>query len=99
MIRYNEIPSRNGNYYMDGIGGGDNFSTAGFPWADSDIYGNRVSEVYDDGIEAEGANRNVRIWGNHFDRVYVAIAQRRHRDRPALRVAQRRQRHGAHVRA
>ena len=58
---------------MDGIGGGDNFSTAGFPWADSDIYGNRVSEVYDDAIEAEGANRNVRIWGNQLRRVYVAI--------------------------
>jgi hypothetical protein len=73
VIRYNEIQSRNGNFFLDGIGGGDNFSTAGFPWADADIYGNRVSEVYDDAIEAEGANRNVRIWGNHFRRVYVAI--------------------------
>lgn len=73
VIRYNEIQSRNGNFFKDGIGGADNFSTAGFPWADADIYGNRVSEVYDDGIEAEGANRNVRIWGNHLRRVYVAI--------------------------
>jgi hypothetical protein len=73
VIRYNEISSANGNHYNDGIGGADNFSTAGFPWADSDIYGNRVSEVYDDGIEAEGANRNVRIWGNYLDRVYVGI--------------------------
>jgi hypothetical protein len=30
----------------------------GFPWADSDIYG----------------NRNVRIWANYLDRVFVAIA-------------------------
>ena len=74
VVRYNDISSTNGNYYMDGIGGGDNFSAAGFPWADADIYGNRVSEVYDDGIEAEGGNRNVRIWGNHLDKVYVAIA-------------------------
>ncbi|HEV3009122.1 MAG TPA: hypothetical protein VGX52_08830, partial [Burkholderiales bacterium] len=73
VIRYNDIGSANANHYHDGIGGADNFSTAGFPWADSDIYGNRVSEVYDDGIEAEGANRNVRIWGNHLRRVYVAI--------------------------
>ena len=73
VIRYNEIRSQNGNFFNDGIGGADNFSTAGFPWADADIYGNRVSEVYDDAIEAEGANRNVRIWGNHFRRVYVAI--------------------------
>lgn len=59
---------------MDGIGGADNFSTKGFPWADSDIYGNRISHVYDDAIEAEGANRNVRIWGNYLDRVFVPIA-------------------------
>ena len=74
VIRYNEISSKNGNHYNDGIGGADNFSAAGFPWADSDIYGNRISDVYDDGIEAEGGNRNVRIWDNTFDRVYVAIA-------------------------
>jgi hypothetical protein len=74
VIRYNDIGSANGNHYHDGIGGADNFSAAGFPFADSDIHGNRISHAYDDAIEAEGANRNVRIWGNHFDRVYVAIA-------------------------
>ena len=74
VFRYNEVSSSNGNHFNDGIGGGENFSTEGFPWADSDIYGNRISQAYDDGIEAEGANRNVRIWGNYFDRVFVAIA-------------------------
>jgi hypothetical protein len=74
VVRYNEIYSTNGNYYNDGIGGAENFSTEGFPWADSDIYGNRVSHVYDDAIEAEGANRNVRIWGNYLDVVLTAIA-------------------------
>jgi hypothetical protein len=74
VIRYNDIYSSNGNYYNDGVGGSDNFSPEGFPWADSDIYGNRISEVYDDAIEAEGGNRNVRIWANYLDRVFVAIA-------------------------
>jgi hypothetical protein len=74
VIRYNEIGSANGKRYNDGIGGADNFSTAGFPWADSDLYGNRISDVYDDAIEAEGGNRNVRIWDNVFDRVHVGIA-------------------------
>jgi hypothetical protein len=74
VIRYNEIYAKNGNHFMDGLGGAENFSTAGFPWADSDINGNRISDVYDDGIEAEGGNRNVRIWGNYLDRVFVAIA-------------------------
>ena len=74
VIRYNDIASSNGKFYNDAIGGGENFSTAGFPWADSDIYGNRISQAYDDGIEAEGGNRNVRIWGNYLDQVFVAIA-------------------------
>ena len=74
VIRYNEIYSTNGNHFNDGIGGFANYSSSGFPLADSDIHGNRISQVYDDGIEAEGANRNVRIWGNYFDRVFVAIA-------------------------
>jgi hypothetical protein len=74
VFRYNEIGSSNGNHYNDGIGGLDNFSTEGFPWADSDIYGNRISQVNDDGIESEGGNRNVRIWGNYFDNVFVAVA-------------------------
>jgi hypothetical protein len=74
VIRYNDIGSANGNHYNDAISGSDNFSAAGFPWADSDIYANRIANVYDDAIEAEGANRNVRIWANHMDRVMVAIA-------------------------
>ncbi|MFL5309866.1 MAG: Ig-like domain-containing protein [Myxococcales bacterium] len=45
----------------------------GFPWADSDIYGNKISDAYDDGIEAEGANRNVRIWANYLDNVGIVF--------------------------
>jgi hypothetical protein len=75
VIRYNEVYSSNGSkYFNDGLGGEDNFSDNGFPNADSDIYGNRISHVWDDGIEAEGANRNVRIWGNYLDRVASGIA-------------------------
>jgi hypothetical protein len=74
VVRFNDIHSANGNRFNDGIGGTFNFSHSGFPWADSDINGNRVSDVYDDAIEAEGANRNVRVWGNYIDRAYVAIA-------------------------
>ena len=73
VIRYNDIYSKNGKWFMDGIGGAENFSAQGFPFADSDIYGNKISQVYDDGIEAEGANRNVRIWRNYFSEVFVAI--------------------------
>jgi hypothetical protein len=66
VIRHNEIFSTTGRYLNDGIGGSENFSTAGFPNADSDIYGNEITHVWDDAIEAEGGNRNVRVWGNYM---------------------------------
>jgi len=74
VIRWNEIYSTTGNHFNDGMGGEDNFSTSGFPNADSDIYGNKVSSTWDDGIEAEGGNRNVRIWNNYMDRTATGVA-------------------------
>ena len=74
VIRWNEIYSTAGNHFNDGMGGEDNFSTSGFPNRDSDIYGNRISQAWDDGIEAEGGNNNVRIWGNYLDSTATGIA-------------------------
>ena len=74
VIRYNEIYSEDQHYFNDGIGGEDNFSDIGFPNADTDIYGNRISHAWDDAIEAEGGNRNVRIWGNYLDLTGTGIA-------------------------
>ena len=74
VIRYNEIYSEDGHYFNDGLGGEDNFSDIGFPNADSDIYGNKISHTWDDGIESEGGNRNVRIWGNYLDLTATGVA-------------------------
>lgn len=74
MIRYNEILSTEDHGFNDGIGGGSNFSDAGSPNRDSDIHGNIVAGVWDDGIESEGANMNVRIWGNYIHHVYQHVA-------------------------
>ena len=75
VIRYNEIMADVNHHYMnDGLSGGSNFSEVGFPNRDSDIYGNLIRHVWDDAIEAEGANCNVRIWGNYTNEVYVHIA-------------------------
>ena len=74
VIRYNEIYSSDGHYFKDGLGGQQNFSAVGFPNADTDIYGNIISHAWDDGIEAEGGMRNVRIWGNYIDQTAVGIA-------------------------
>jgi hypothetical protein len=59
--------------YNDIIGFGENSSYEGAPAYDSDIYGNYLSNSWDDGIEAEGANRNVRVWGNYIEKVLIPI--------------------------
>jgi len=74
VIRYNEIRSTEDHGYNDGIGGGSNFSFEGSPNRDSDIYGNIISHVWDDAIESEGANQNVRVWGNYLFLTFQHIA-------------------------
>ncbi len=74
VIRYNEIWSDEDHYYNDIIGGGSNYCGSGAPNRDSDIYGNRLEHCWDDAIEAEGGNCNVRIWGNYLNHCMVAIA-------------------------
>ena len=75
VIRYNEVySSDDGNYFNDGLSGGANFSKLGFPSSDTDIYGNRISHTRDDAIEAEGGNKNNRIWGNYMDQTATGVA-------------------------
>ena len=74
VIRYNEIRSTEDHGFNDAIGGASNFSAAGSPNRDSDIYGNIIRNVWDDAIESEGANMNVRIWGNYTDLTFQFVA-------------------------
>jgi PKD repeat protein len=82
VIRYNDVFATSAqHYFKDGFGGGHQFGDrpdepdqGGFPWADSDIYRNRIQHVYDDAISAEGDNRNVRIWENYIDKTFTVIA-------------------------
>ena len=74
VIRYNDIWSTEDHGFNDGIGGGSNFSREGSPCRDSDIYGNFIRNCWDDAIESEGANMNVRIWGNYLDHFYNGVA-------------------------
>jgi hypothetical protein len=73
VIRYNEGGSDLEHMYNDGIGGGGNGSFRGSPGPDSDIYGNVISHCWDDGIEAEGGSRNVRIWDNYIYQCMMMI--------------------------
>jgi hypothetical protein len=74
VIRYNTVFSDDDHQYNDVFGAGANFSVRGFPNRDSDIYGNLLSHCWDDAIESEGANCNVRIWGNYMTECYVGVA-------------------------
>ena len=74
IIRYNEILSTEDHGFNDGFGGASNFSYEGSPNRDSDIYGNIIRNVWDDAVESEGANMNVRIWGNYTHLTYQHIA-------------------------
>jgi hypothetical protein len=74
VIRYNDIVSSEDHGYNDGIGGGENYSKTGNMNKDSDIYGNIIRNVWDDAIESEGANMNVRIWGNYIHFFFNGIA-------------------------
>ena len=74
VIRYNTIWSDDDHQYNDILGGSANHSARGFPNRDSDIYGNLLSHCWDDAIESEGANCNVRIWGNYSTETFTSVA-------------------------
>lgn len=74
VIRYNEIRSSDSHGFNDAFGGSSNYSFEGSPNRDSDIYGNIIANVWDDAIESEGANMNVRIWGNYTFNTFQHIA-------------------------
>jgi len=74
IIRYNTIRSTDDHGFNDGFGGGSNFSFKGSPNRDSDIYGNIIANCWDDAIESEGANMNVRIWSNYIHHTFTHVA-------------------------
>ena len=74
IIRYNDMLSTFDHSFNDIFGGGSNFSDKGSPNRDSDIYGNIFRAAHDDAIESEGANMNVRIWGNYIHDTFQHIA-------------------------
>src|SRR5262249_40736963 len=74
IIRYNTIRSTDDHGFNDGFGGASNFSFKGSPNRDSDIYGNIISHCWDDCIESEGANMNVRIWSNYIHHTFTHVA-------------------------
>ncbi|MCX7047559.1 MAG: right-handed parallel beta-helix repeat-containing protein [Candidatus Sumerlaeota bacterium] len=74
VVRYNEFFGDPTHHFNDSMGADRNFSFEGYPNRDSDIYGNYIAYCWDDGLEIEGANMNVRVWGNYITETYHPIA-------------------------
>lgn len=69
VFRYNRIAGSDAHYYDDLITGDTDGSGS-----DLDIYGNVISHAWDDGIEIEGKNKNIRVWGNVVRKVFQGLA-------------------------
>jgi hypothetical protein len=75
IFRFNTVYSDDTHYFNDCVGGESNFSwTDGFPGNDADIHDNNLSYCWDDGIESEGTNQNVRVYNNFTEKTYIAHA-------------------------
>lgn len=74
VFRYNRIYGSTNHFFNDAIGGSQNESTNGFVARDSDIYGNVISDAFDDAIECDGGGENVRVWGNSITNSHVGLS-------------------------
>lgn len=74
VIRYNHCYSEGLDHYFNDVIGGEKNEKEGNLKCDSDVYGNIVSHAWDDGLEIEGFNINVRIWGNIIHNTMKGIA-------------------------
>jgi hypothetical protein len=75
IFRFNTVYSDDTHYFNDCVGGESNFSwTDGFPGNDADIHDNNLSYCWDDGIESEGTNQNVRVYNNFIEKTYISHA-------------------------
>jgi hypothetical protein len=76
VVRYNDFFSDREHMFNDILFeslGGANSPGNGLV-RDSDIYGNILTDCWDDAIEIERGDRNVRVWENYFSRVFKAVS-------------------------
>lgn len=66
VVRYNDFVASDLLRWNDGIEGWGNGKHGGFK-QDADIYGNYFAYANDDGIELDGAQRNVRFYANQIE--------------------------------
>ena len=76
VFRYNHVyakfEDRKNHYFSDIL-----MRKTGGAESDIDVYGNDFGNGWDDGIEIEGLNRNIRVWNNAIHDVYQGVASDR----------------------
>lgn len=74
VIRYNDIVGSQQHRYNDPVEGWRNGFVNGAYHNDADIYGNIMAFGQDDGIELDGGQCNVRLYGNRFEQLYCGMS-------------------------
>ena len=82
VFRYNEVFSDSQDHYFSDVFNGETSITGGEGTeSDIDVYGNEFSNAWDDGIEIEGKNKNIRVWSNVVHHVFQGFASDRNESR------------------
>ena len=74
VIRNNRIIGNKEHRWNDGIEGYGNGSYVGGPSRDTDIYNNTIIYGQDDGVELDGGQMNVRVYGNDIQQFLTGIS-------------------------
>ena len=80
VFRYNKVYSKSTDHYFADVFHGEGYSKNedGKVFygtkSDVDVYGNEFANGWDDGIEIEGLNENIRIWNNVVHNVFHGVA-------------------------
>lgn len=74
VIRNNRIIGSEEHRFNDGIEGYGNGNYVGGPSRDTDIYGNTILLGQDDGVELDGGQMNVRVYGNRIEQFLTGVS-------------------------
>lgn len=74
VMRYNDIVGSQKHRYNDPVEGWRNGFVRGAYHNDADIYGNIMAFGQDDGIELDGGQCNVRLYGNRFEQLFCGMS-------------------------
>ena len=74
VLRWNDFIGSDDRRWNDAVASIENFKENGGFNRDADVYGNYMCFAADDGIELDGGQRNIRVWGNRFDMSFTGVS-------------------------